>query len=70
MHGRWHGDLSVGAEEFPVADLDNLSLHLIHVQQVVRATWGDRTGLGVLEQLVIGRCTPGGLRDFFDGAPA
>ena len=30
----------------------------LHVQQVMRATWGDRVGLGVLEQIVIGPHEP------------
>ena len=38
------------------------------VQQLVRATWGDRRGIGVLEQLAIGDHEPSGLRGLFDGA--
>ena len=40
----------------------------IHVQHVVRATCGDETGLGVLEQLVIGPYEPSGLDGLLDGA--
>ena len=69
-HGTWHGDEAVGAEEFPVGDLDTLSPDCIHVQQVMRATWRHRTGLGVLEQLVIGPHVPSGFRDLVDGAAA
>jgi hypothetical protein len=68
-HGRWHGGPAVGGEEHPVEALDTLALDCIHVQQVMRARWGDRTGLGVLEQLVIGRHGPSGFRDLLDGAP-
>jgi len=68
-HGRWHGGPAVGGEEHPVEALDTLALDCIHVQQVMRARWGDRTGLGVLEQLVIGRHQPSGFRDLLDGAP-
>lgn len=59
-HGRWHDELVVDGEAFAVADLDNVELRNIHVQQVMRATWGDRTGLGVLEQLALGPHAPSG----------
>jgi hypothetical protein len=67
-HGRWHGELAVGGEVFAVGDLDNTDLRNLHVQQVVRATWGDRTGIGVLEQLVVGPHTARGLLGFTEGA--
>jgi hypothetical protein len=67
-HGRWHGELSVGHEISPVADLDNLSPENIHVQQVVDVRWGDRRGLGVLEQAVFGPHVRYGFREMFDGA--
>jgi hypothetical protein len=35
---------------------------------VVRATDGERTGIGVLEQIVIGPYAPAGFTEFFDGA--
>jgi hypothetical protein len=68
-HGLWHGDETVDGEEHKVEELDTLSLDCLHVQQVMRATWGDRTGLGVLEQMVIGPHAPSGFRDLVDGAP-
>lgn len=67
-HGRWHGELSVGGEEHPVGDLDNVNLDCIHVQQVVRARWGGDEGLGVLEQLAIGPHAPSGFVGLLDGA--
>ena len=67
-HGHWHGDLAVGSETHPVGDLDNTEPWNIHVQQVVRARWGDRTGLGVLEQLIVGPHAPTGLTGILDGA--
>jgi hypothetical protein len=67
-HGVWHGELAVGGEEAKSSDLDRLALDTVHVQQVVRATWGDRVGLGVLEQLVLGPHTPSGFRYLLDGA--
>jgi hypothetical protein len=67
-HGKWHGELAVGGEAHKAADLDVLAFDTIHVQQVMRATWGDRTGLGVLEQVVIDPYAPGGFTQLLDGA--
>jgi hypothetical protein len=67
-HGTWHGELAVGSEAHPVGELDDTSPWNIHVQQVVRARWGDRTGLEVLEQLIVGDHAPTGLTGIFDGA--
>lgn len=67
-HGRWHGELVVDGAANPVEDLDNLEFSNIHVQQVMRAQWGNRSGLGVLEQLVIGPHAPSGFRELLDGA--
>jgi hypothetical protein len=67
-HGRYHGELVVDGEVLDVAALDTTSLHDVHVQQVVSATWGSRRGLGVLEQLAIGPHAPSGLRGLLDGA--
>jgi hypothetical protein len=67
-HGRWHGGAQVAGEEHKVSDLDSLSIDCIHVQQVMKATWGDRQGLGVLEQLAIGPHAPSGFRELLDGA--
>ncbi len=68
-HGRFHGGLVVAGEVHDTAELDTVSLHDVHVQQVVLATWGERQGIGVLEQLVIGPHAPSGLTDMLDGAP-
>ena len=40
----------------------------LHVQQVVRARDGERTGIGVLEQIVIGPYAPAGFTGLLDGA--
>jgi hypothetical protein len=66
-HAQWHGELAVGSEEHKVEDLDNLDPWNIHIQQVMRARWGDRVGLGVLEQLAFGEHVPSGLTGFLDG---
>ena len=67
-HGRWHDELMVTGEVHPVVELDGLGLDQVHIQQVVRAKWEGRTGLGVLEQLVIGPHSPSGFTGLLDGA--
>ena len=56
-------------KDLPVAD--PTAPHHVHVQSVVRATTagaiGEHSGLGVLEQLAIGRHDPTGLTGIFDG---
>jgi hypothetical protein len=66
-HGHWHGEEAVGSEEHKVEELDNVEPWNIHVQQVMRARWGDREGLGVLEQLAFGEHQPSGLTGIIDG---
>lgn len=67
-HGAWKGELVVGRSEAVVADLDPEALEHVHVQQLVRARWGDRVGVGVLEQLAINEHEPSGLTGLLDGA--
>jgi hypothetical protein len=67
-HGRWHGGPYVDGEVLELAELSPLEYHNIHVQQVVRATWRDQIGLGVLESLIIGPYEPLGLTELLDGA--
>lgn len=68
-HGVWKDELAVGREQWRIDDLDPLDIHNQHIQQLCRATSGDRVGLGVLEQLAIGAHVPSGLTGFLDGAP-
>jgi hypothetical protein len=67
-HGRWHDELAVDGESFSVEELDDTQFRNLHVQQVMRCTWGDRVGLGVLEQIVIGAHRGRGLSGLTDGA--
>jgi len=67
-HGMWKGEEAVGVERWEVAGLDPLDPRHIHVQQVVRAKMGEREGIGVLEQLIIGPHAPSGFTELFDGA--
>lgn len=68
--GMWKGELAIGGESFDPASIDLLARDNIHVQQVVRASDGTQTGIGVLEQVVVGPYAPAGFQKFFDGAPA
>ena len=68
--GMWKGELAVGGESFDTLQLDPLAPEHLHTQQVVRATDGTRTGVGVLEQICIGPYAPAGFTEFFDGAKA
>jgi len=65
--GNWKGELATGHESFDPRQLDHLAPENIHVQQVVKATDGEREGVGVLEQIVIGPYAPAGFKGFLDG---
>lgn len=66
--GAWQGELAIGHESFDPAELNLLAPENIHVQQVMKASDGERTGIGVLEQIVIGPYAPAGFKDVLDGA--
>jgi len=66
--GMWKGELATGSESFDPRQLDMLAREHLHTQQVVRASDGERSGIGVLEQVVIGPYAPAGFTEFFDGA--
>ena len=66
--GNWQGELETGFESFNVNELDLGAVENFHVQQVVRASDGERQGIGVLEQIVVGPYAPAGFTEFFDGA--
>jgi hypothetical protein len=66
--GMWKGEEAYGGESFDTRQLDMLARENIHVQQVVKATDGTRTGVGVLEQICIGAYAPSGFESFLDGA--
>ncbi|HEY1973132.1 MAG TPA: hypothetical protein VGH89_34635 [Pseudonocardia sp.] len=66
-HGVWHDDLAVGGEQARVEELDVLRPDCVHLQQVVRARWGSRVGLGVLEQVAFGPYAPAGFTAALDG---
>jgi hypothetical protein len=66
-HGRWKDELAVGRRTWRLDQLDPVALDQVHVQQLCRATDGERTGTGVFEQLAINEHRPTGLRGFTDG---
>ena len=68
--GMWKGELAVGSESFEPDSIDPLAPENLHVQQVVRARDGTRSGIGVLEQIVVGPYAPAGFTEWFDGAGA
>lgn len=67
-HGVWKGEHAVDGVCWTLAELDPLDPRHVHVQQLCRARVGDREGLGVLEQLVIGPHAPSGLTGILDPA--
>ena len=67
-HAVWKDELATGREEWALSEINPLEYHFLHTHQVVRATMGERSGMGILETMVIGRHDPSGFKDFFDGA--
>ncbi len=73
-HGRFHGELEVAHDSFSTADLDDGDMANNHIQAFCTADLtgpgGLRTsGVGILEQLIVGPHAPSGFGDLFDLAP-
>ena len=68
--GMWKGELEIGGESFDPQQLDPLAPEHLHVQQVVRASDRERTGIGVLEQICLAPYESSGFTGLFDGAKA
>jgi hypothetical protein len=68
-HGQWKGPEALDAQAWKLAELDPMDPRHLHVQQLCRARMGERTGIGVLEQLVIGPHAPSGFQSILDPAP-
>ena len=66
--GAWKGELAMTGETYEPEHLDLLRPENIHVQQVCKVSDGTRTGIGVLEQIVVGPYAPAGFVDALDGA--
>ena len=69
-HGMHHGPLKVAREDYALNDLDPLAPENLHVQMPVAVHGGDRSGIGVFEQLIIGPFAPLGLEGMLDGMKA
>ena len=69
-HGSIHGELEVGHEAIRLDDFPDPDPTTWHMQNVVVARMEGRTGIGVLEQALIGPHEPTGLTGFLDPAPA
>ena len=67
-HGHWKGDLAVGAEAWDLPVERPCEPHNLHIQAVCRVTNGSESGIGILEQLIIGPHEPSGLTGHFDPA--
>ncbi len=68
-HGQWKGPEAVDGQVWTLAELDPMDPRHLHVQAVCRARMGDRSGTGILEQLVLGPHAPSGFRSILDPAP-
>jgi len=67
-HGLWKGESALAGESWQLDDLDPLDPRHLHIQQLCRARMGEREGIGLLEQLVIGSHEPSGFTSLIDGA--
>ncbi len=68
-HGSNHGELETGRESIKLDDFDPTDFFSLHLQNLVVARMGDRTGIGVLEQACFGPHEPSGLTGLNDGHP-
>lgn len=66
-HGSNHGELKVGYESIPFESFDPEDISSIHIQTYCKVTYGDKVGVGVLEQFVLGNHTPTGFEGILDG---
>jgi hypothetical protein len=67
-HGRWIDELAVGRDEIVLSEVNPEDPTTVHIQALSRARWGDRVGIGVVEQFVIGAHEPTGLTGIVNGA--
>jgi hypothetical protein len=67
-HGIWKGESETGYEVWDLAEIDPGDYTFFHTHQIAKATLGSEQGIGMLENLVVGRHDPSGFEDFFDGA--
>ena len=65
---RGHDELAIGTNSWRLDEVDEMSLENLHVQGLMKVTSGDQTGIGVLEQIIVGPWAPGGFKKFLDPA--
>jgi hypothetical protein len=65
-HGFYKGEEAYALEHWNVDDLDVNAPRYLHIQHVVRATCGDKVGVGALEQYITGPHDRYGLTGFLD----
>jgi hypothetical protein len=72
-HGHWKGENALGYDSFDTESVNENDPRFWHVQAFVDADLTgpcvERSGTGVLEQLVIGAHAPSGFRELMDTAP-
>ncbi len=64
-HGAWKGESAMASESWSLADVDDNAFENQHVQHLMKVTMGDRVGIGVLEQVMLGPYQPYGLEGMF-----
>ena len=65
-HGFYKGEEAHTLESWNINDIDINAPQFMHVQHVVRATCGDKVGIGALEQHIVGPHTRYGMKGFLD----
>ncbi len=74
-HGQYKGDLAVSFDQFDHATVDPMDVLHLHIQAFCKADMRTenglvRSGVGVLEQLILGPHAPSGFTDLLDPATA
>lgn len=67
-HGRWVGSDESTRDQIVLSEVDPADHLMLHVQALSKARWGEREGVGIVEQLIIGPHAPTGLTGIIDGA--
>ncbi len=67
-HGMWRSELDVTRDEIRLDEVDPQSATGVHIQALSVARWGDRVGIGTVEQMVLGPHSPTGLTGVLNGA--
>ncbi len=67
-HGMFVGESAVVSERWKLSDLDPTAPMHLHIQAICSARCGEKHGIGILEQLILGPHAPTGLRGLFDPA--